>query len=96
MSIIKPGVRCRVIGGMDDDGADFTVGRKGPNFGKIVTVSRFIGEHDAIGNVWRCSCEEGLITYYGAVGNSADFPAGLLEPLLETLPPLKVKEEELV
>lgn len=82
MSIIKPGVKCRVVGGMNDDGNSYSLG-VGPNMGKIVTVLSFTGEHPAIGNVWRCGSDPSnpIITFYGVVGVTADFPAGCLEPI---------------
>lgn len=69
---IKVGDQCEVIGGAFDD--------KGPNVGKMVTVSSLRGEHSVYGRIWQCTGES-LVTEYGAVGNRADFAAAWLRKL---------------
>lgn len=69
---IKVGDQCEVISGAFDD--------KGPNVGKMVTVSSLRGEHSVYGRIWHCSGES-LVTEYGAVGNRADFAAAWLRKL---------------
>jgi hypothetical protein len=86
---MKPGQRCRVIGGR----TPFNGEGESPNAGKIVTTIFLHKEQAGIEqeNVWRCSGEN-LQTYYG-VGSEADF----LECWLEVIasPPVPVKSNEL-
>lgn len=73
MKIIKPGVKCRVIGGSLPDS---------PNRNKIVIVDFHSGEHSTLGNIWRCTFISGEgISEYGGIGPSLDFAEAWLEPL---------------
>lgn len=79
---IRPGQRCRVIGGR----MAFNGEGHGPNIGKEVITVFLHPEQagDEQENVWRCQAASGhvLQTYYGA-GDSADF----LECWLELVDP---------
>lgn len=47
------------------------LGTKGPNVGKKVRVVALRGEHSEYGRIWKVE-GEGLVSEYGAVGNSVD------------------------
>jgi hypothetical protein len=47
------------------------LGTKGPNVGKTVRVVCLRGEHSEHGRIWKVEAE-GLISEYGAVGNTVD------------------------
>lgn len=69
---IKTGDRAEIVEG--------ALGTKGPNVGKIVTVGSVRGEHSQLGRIWRVH-GQGLITEYGAVGDSVDCAASWLRKL---------------
>lgn len=79
---IKVGDICEVVEG--------ALGLKGPNVGKIVTVRALRGEHSKYGRIWQCE-GSGLITEYGAVGNSMDFASSWLKKI----PPEKEQDKSL-
>lgn len=73
----KPNQRCRIIAGRteaNDEGVS-------PNLGKVVTtVSKYAIMAGGTNPVWKVS-GKGLITYYGAVGDTIDCLAIWLEVL---------------
>ena len=78
MSQIKRGDRAVIISG--------ALGDKGPNVGKEVTVGQFQGEHSIHGRIWKVH-GQGLVTEYGAVGDSVDCAAAWLQKLDPALTP---------
>lgn len=94
MPIVKPGVKCKIVGRMEDLNTVVFDG-KGLNEGKIVTVLKYAGESDTIGNVWRCSSDKkDLVMYAGFLSDFLDLPEKMLEPLPEEIPPVKAREVE--
>jgi len=69
--MIKPGITAKVIAGAMHPSL---------NFGKIVTVSSYQGEHTLHGPIWRCTGTN-LISEYGIVGIAMDFAEDWLEPV---------------
>lgn len=74
---IKSGDRCVVIAA--------SLGDKGPNVGKHVTVGHRLGEHSKFGVIWLCTGEN-IVTEYGAVGNSGQFAQAWLRKLPPVAP----------
>lgn len=66
---IKAGDQAEIICG--------AMGTKGPNVGKRVTVGKLRGEHSEHGRIWRVH-GEGLVSEYGATGDSVDCAASWL------------------
>lgn len=83
----KPGQRCCVIGGRTPANGEGT----SPNQGKIVVTHYLHNQQAGIEqeNVWHCTSNDVLVTYYGA-GHEADF----LQCWLEVLPPEPLKAKE--
>jgi hypothetical protein len=85
VGIIKPGIKCKVIGRVDCEGAtgnDIVFDGKSPNIGRTVVVVNEMKPHPQIGRVWRCQGVDGdLITYWGVVSIYADFSEYCLDPL---------------
>lgn len=80
---IKKGDRAQIIGGVD-----------GLNYGVIVEVGDYQGEHSKYGAIWRVrSLGPDLVTEYGGVGKECDCAAAWLRKLPPTTPPQKAVED---
>lgn len=83
---IKSGDLCHIVEG--------ALGKKGPNIGKVVTVTAFRGEHSKHGRIWQVTGSS-LVTEYGAVALAVCAQSWLKKIEPPNLP-LKQREKELV
>jgi hypothetical protein len=89
MAVIKPGVKCRVIGRADPDKGfdDVIFDGKSPNHGKTVIVVSWQGEgRGELGNIWRCrsDSETPLVHQAGLLATHLDFSERTLEVIPES------------
>lgn len=86
----RPGQRCRVVNSRSKENGE----GDGPNINKeVVTVFVHPMLAGGVTPVWHVRGKD-LITYYGAVGDEADFLIHWLEVIPDELLPQKVMEKE--
>lgn len=83
---IKSGDQCEIVEG--------SLGNTGPNVGKRVTVKELRGEHSRLGRIWRV-CGTGLVSEFGALGDTVDCAQSWLRKLPPEAPKTKTVTNEI-